>query len=270
MAIERDGASRKFGAEVRRRRVQAGISQTRLAEMIPTSQSAISDIELGKIHAKEDQAVRIDKELASDGKLLALWKSHYDGYEPPDWYRKVPEMERRSSQIQDYQALVVTGLLQTEDYARATIRAGDRLASDDQVEAKVRERLTRQEILQGTDAPFLVAVIDELVLSRRLGDPKIMREQLQHLCKASTWDRVEVLIVPSSTWNPPGVDGSFRLLKVPGAGTILYREAGSTGGVIIDPEAVDEHVSLMGDLRAVALPPDQSRALLEGAQGEYT
>ncbi|UOE19380.1 helix-turn-helix transcriptional regulator [Thermobifida halotolerans] len=270
MPIDPDEASRKFGAEVRRLRLQAGFSQTRLAETIPVSQSAISDIERGKTQVKKDQAERIDQALTAKGRLVALWKSQYDGYDPPDWYRKIPEMERRAVQIQDYQALVVTGLLQTERYARATMRAGDRLASEEQVEARVQARMAQQEILKSTQAPFLVATIDESVLGRRLGSPEVMREQLRHLCDASTWERVEVLIIPSSTWDSPGVDGSFRLLRVPGAGTILYREAGSTGGVIIDPEIVERHTALMGDLRALALPPDQSRALLERTLGEYT
>ncbi|GAA4897027.1 hypothetical protein HNR25_002804 [Streptomonospora salina] len=96
-----------------------------------------------------------------------------------------------------------------------------------------------------------------------------MQKQLEHLYKASQWDNVEILVVPHPTWNHPGLDGGFRLLKLPDAGTILYLETRATGGIFIDAATVDEHVSLLSDLRGAALPFEPSRALIERARGEF-
>lgn len=268
MVTEPDPAAQKFGAEVRRLREQAGLSQTKLARQVPASQAAISDLELGKARAKKGIAERIDQILTSDGRVVAAWEAQYESYEPPDWYRKLPAMERRATQIHEYQPLLIPGLLQTEDYARASIRSSNRSAFPDEVDAKVAERTERQAILRSSNAPFLLAVLDETVLYRRLGTPAVMEQQLDHLREVSTWDRVEVLVVPGDTWNHPGLDNGFKLMRVPDAGMLLYQETRAGGGVVIDVGTVDEHVSLLGDLRGLALPPNQSRALIEKAQGE--
>ncbi|MUL41738.1 XRE family transcriptional regulator [Streptomonospora sp. PA3] len=179
--------------------------------------------------------------------------------------------KRFATEIQQYHPLLVPGLLQTEEYAKATIRAGNRTVSADELAARAAERVERQQVLQREpDPPFLLVVICETVLQRPLGSVQIMRKQLEHLHKASYWDNVEILVVPHPTWNHPGLDGGFRLLRLPGAGTVLYLETRATGGIFIDSATVDEHVSLLGDLRGAALPPDQSRTLIERARGEFS
>lgn len=268
MANGVDPAARKFGAEVRRQREHAGLSQTKFARLLPASQASVSDLELGKTRAKKDTAERIDAVLNSDGRVVAVWEAQYEVYEPPDWYRKLPILELRATLIQQYHPLLVPGLLQTRDYMYASIWAGRRTEHQAVVNAKVQERTERQSILSREDPPFFSVVLDETVLYRRLGSPATMREQLEYLWEVSTRNRVEVLIIPAATWGHPGLDNGFMLLKVPDAGNLLYLETGSVGGVVIDTEAVDEHTSRMGDLRGFALPPDQSRALIKKAQGE--
>ncbi|WP_370011157.1 helix-turn-helix transcriptional regulator [Nocardiopsis sp. LDBS0036] len=268
MANEVDPKARKFGAEVRRFREQAGLSQSRLASLLPASQATVSDIELGKTPAKKDTAQRIDQALNSEGRLVAVWEEQHEAYTPPDWYRKLPIVEQQATQVHEYQPLLVPGLLQTRGYAGASIRASNRADSQTAVETKVAERTERQSILRRDDPPFFSVVLDETALYRRLGSPDIMKEQLGHLLETSTWSRVEILIVPAGTWNHPGLDSGFKLLRVPGTGMFLYLETKSSGGVIVDSGTVDEHISLMGDLRGVALPPDQSRSLIKKAQGE--
>ncbi|TQN27761.1 hypothetical protein FHX37_4490 [Haloactinospora alba] len=166
-------------------------------------------------------------------------------------------MERRATVIQDYTPLVVPGILQTEDYARATIQAVSRTVSEEEAAARAHGRVKRQEILSGDHPPSLSAVIDEAVLRRRLGSPETMRGQLDHLWNVAGWRYGEVLVIPTGGWNHPGLEGMFRLLKVPETedGTILYQEAGAMGGVSIDPALVEEHIALMSDLRGLALPP---------------
>ncbi|WP_141924866.1 helix-turn-helix domain-containing protein [Haloactinospora alba] len=270
MVVENDGVARKVGAEVRRLRRYAGYSQQALADRIPVSQSALSDIERGRAHTKKDQVERIDHILTARGRLVATWETQHEEYIPPEWYKQVPEMERQATEIQDYNPLVIPGMLQTEPYAQAVIRAGDRVAADERVQAKARARVERQEVLHHERPPFFLAVVDETVLYRRLGSPEAMRGQLGHLREVSAWPRTEILVVPSRTWDHPGLDGGFHLLKVPGIGTIVYQEARSTGSVSADPKIVDTHLGLLGHLRGVALPPDQSRILVEKAYEEYS
>jgi hypothetical protein len=74
----------------------------------------------------------------------------------------------------------VPGLLQTEDYARAVLNTRP-VTTDAGVSELTAARLDRQAILYRDDPPHVWAVIDEAVLSRRVGAGKVMHDQLTHL-----------------------------------------------------------------------------------------
>lgn len=268
MAVHRHSPAQRFGVELRRQRERAGISQTELAKKLLTSQTSVSDFELGKKRPKREVAAELDGALTAEGAVLAAWDSVFREYEPPEWYRKLPELETRATEIQEYHPLLVPGLLQTDDYARASIKAGNSLARADYVRAKVRERADRQRLLDTEDPPMFRAVIDETVLRRRLGDDEIMRGQLDHLVEVSYRDALEVLVVPADTLDHPGLDSGFILLRVEETGVLLYQETRAGGGIVPEREKVDRHVSLMAELRGVALPPRESRRLIEKVRGE--
>jgi transcriptional regulator with XRE-family HTH domain len=271
MVVSTGDAARKFGAAVRQRRTQAGFSQQQLADMIPISQSAISDIELGKTHAKRAQAARIDEVLTSAGRLLSSWESQYDGYQAPEWIRELSLLESRATEIRDYHPLVVPGLLQTEDYARATIRAGNRAATEPQVEALVASRLERQGILRAESPPRYLAVVDEAVFRRPTGGLTVMAAQIDHLLSTAESERIEILVVPlETTRSHPGLDGAFRLIRVPELGEILWFETRVSGGPVEDAAAVAEHATCFADLLGVALPTDSSYSLLRKLRGEIS
>lgn len=268
MAVPPDEVARSFGAEVRRLRNQAGLSQQQFGDKIPLSQSAVSDIERGRSQVRRGQAERIDQVLTSGGRLVALWESLYDGYQAPAWVRELSEIEARATRIRDYHPLVVPGLLQTEEYARVAVRAGDKSASPREVDAVVSSRLERQQILRGDNAPRYLAVIDENVFRRPTGSRDTMARQVRYLLAASDNERIEVLVVPLETSMHPGMDGAFRLLHVPEVGEILWQETRHTGGPVENPAYIEDHVNLFADVLEVALPASASRALLERIEGE--
>lgn len=268
MSVDRSSAACKFGAEVRRKRVQAGLSQTQLASMVPLSQSTVSGIELGRTNSKRDQAARIDQVLGCGGKLLALWESQYDGYQVPTWVREVSQLESKATEIRDYHPLVIPGLLQTEEYARATIRAGNKAMPEEELNGLVTTRIDRQAVFTSELPPRYVAVIDEGVFRRPTGGRHIMAAQIDHLLAISDNERIDILVVPLDTRSHPGMDGAFRLIKVPEVGDILWMETRVAGGPVEDPEALSVHMSLFADLLGVALPAEGSRRLLEKLKGE--
>ena len=83
--------------------------------------------------------------------------------------------------------------------------------------------------------------------------------------------RVEILVVPSATRDHPGLEGGFKLLRLPepDGEVLLYAEAPEIGGLVPDEKAVQSHIWKMASLRGVALPPDQSLAVIEqSGEGE--
>src|SRR6266487_4766054 len=80
-----------------------------------------------------------------------------------------------------YSALVVPGLLQTVDYARAVLGAIRLDLEEDEIERRVDLRKSRQSLLARERSRTRWVVLDEAVLRRVVGGPEVMRAQLQRL-----------------------------------------------------------------------------------------
>lgn len=104
----------------------------------------------------------------------------------------------RTRQFRAYSCWMVPGLIQTEDYTRAVLRAyQQRRGLRDDVEAAVAERVKRQRVLRrdGRTAAFL---LEESVLRSGFGGPQVMSAQLAHLAEVTTWPAVSLGIIPAS------------------------------------------------------------------------
>jgi transcriptional regulator with XRE-family HTH domain len=104
----------------------------------------------------------------------------------------------RTRQFRAYSCWMVPGLIQTEDYTRAVLRAyQQRRGLRDDVEAAVAARVKRQRVLRrdGRTAAFL---LEESVLRNGFGGPEVMSAQLAHLAEATTWPAVSLGIIPVS------------------------------------------------------------------------
>lgn len=77
------------------------------------------------------------------------------------------------------------GLLQTEDYAHALIRARRPHDDEEAVERTLRGRMERQDILSRPKAPKLWYVLSEGVLRQCTGGVEVMGGQLDKLIKAA-------------------------------------------------------------------------------------
>jgi transcriptional regulator with XRE-family HTH domain len=248
----------RFGGEVRRARLQTGMSQEHLAKSIPLSQSMLSGIELGRKGAKRDHAEAIDVTLNAKGKLLRIWDSLNTSPAHPDWFQGALALERRAIEIREYQMVVMPGLLQTEDYARALIRPAQPWASSAKVEELVRARMSRQDLLAAPDRPLSWFVIDQVVIDRVTGDTAVMRDQLDFLLKLVDEYAIRFQIVPNATALHPGLAGAIRIMSFDDRPTIVYTEH-ALGGVLSDQdEAVRHCTAIFSALQSEAMSPGDS------------
>ncbi|WP_317493940.1 helix-turn-helix transcriptional regulator [Haloechinothrix sp. LS1_15] len=236
-----------FGSELRRAREALGWSREKFAEEVCFSISLVEKVESGSKFPSEAFAGEADKVLQTDGFLSRIRLHTLKQDVVPEWFRAWPDIEEQASLVRLYEPLVVPGPMQTEDYARTL------LVDDDQVAA----RLARASILDPGTRPDVVAVLDEAVLHRQIGNREIMREQLQRLAEAP----VSVQVVPSGAETYYGVDGSFCLATVDGK-EISYVETPARGFVLDDPEIGTRLVRRWDYLRGEALPQRQSRQLI--------
>jgi hypothetical protein len=191
-------------------------------------------------------------------------------FEP--WFWVYLDIESRASVLRSWQPLVVDGLLQTEAYARAMLRAGRPGDSDAAIEQLVTARMTRQEIWQREDpAPPMVSVIlGEGVLRQRVGEAGVMREQLGRLIQAARSPRITIQVMPFSNAAHPGMLGPFVVASFEAGPDAAYLDNALNGQVTERRKEVSRVGLLYDTLRGEALSPGASTELIARVVEEWT
>lgn len=258
-----------WGAELRRLRLEAGLTQRELGERTCFSTSYIGHVETARRPPSRDFAQRCDKEFNTDT-LTELWELiGKDAY--PSWFRPYLEIERTARTLRIWAPLLVPGLLQTPEYARALIRTSNPRWTWEQVEETVASRIKRQELLHREDPPTLLVVLDEAVLLRPIGGPAVMRAQLAHILElVETRERTSVQIVPLEVGSHAGLTGPIIVASFKGQPDVVYLESAWRGEVITDPDGVEDLTSQMDAIRILAAPQPASLAMIRKAYERWT
>jgi transcriptional regulator with XRE-family HTH domain len=131
----------------------------------------------------------------------------------PEWFSAFVSLEGEAQVIRAYEPHYVPGLLQTEDYARAVLRAGSPHAPADAVDRALALRLERQALLTREAPPLLWVVIDETVLRRPIGGPDVMRAQVDRLVEACSMPHVRLQVMPFAAGPHPAMYGPFHIFR---------------------------------------------------------
>ncbi|MFF7838633.1 helix-turn-helix transcriptional regulator [Streptomyces ossamyceticus] len=246
-----------YGWELRRQREAHGLKQGQLGDIIFCTGSLIGQIETTKKIPTRDFSERVDAALGTDGvfsRLIGLVLRS----QLPNWFQPYAEMEAKATYISTYQAQVVYGLLQTEEYARAVLATG----MPDDLDGLVAARMERQRILEREQPPLAWAILDEAVLHRPIGGPEVMRGQLARLLEFTghRWMRVQVL--PYRAGEHTSLDGAFNLLRFEDDPDIIYTEDLISGHMTANPDAIREAARRYAHLQAAALSVEDSAALI--------
>jgi transcriptional regulator with XRE-family HTH domain len=256
-----------WGDELRYHREEAGLTQGELARKVFVSPSLIAMIETGRRAPKPQFIKSADTVLGTGGALARLWKriiqSSY-----LEWFRPFVDVESEATSILEFSAQAVPGLLQTEQYARAQFRNGRVRDSDAQIERHVAARMSRQEILNRDQPPFLWVILDEAALRRPVGGAKVMRDQFAWLMQAAASPDIVLQVLPFSAGAHAGMSGPMILFSLPDETDLAYAEGFGGGQLIGRPEEVEECRLRLDLLRASALPPDDSVQMIAGMIGE--
>jgi transcriptional regulator with XRE-family HTH domain len=255
------GAS-PFGAELRAHRKKHALTQKELAEKLGWSESYISDVERGDRGVRSDFALKCDHLFESPGTFgRILQQMRRNAY--PAFFAPVVPYEQDAARIHGWELGAIPGLLQTAEYARAVTRARSPRDDDEAIEAKVTARMQRQEILIGPDNPLLWLVIHEGAVRHIVGSPEIMARQLDKLAEAAESPGVVIQILPLTAHDFAGGEGPIYVYEAAGGTTVAYTECFGGGRIVENPDEVVDLVTVVGMLRAVALPPRESLALIK-------
>lgn len=264
---ESNGRTR-FGAELRAQRGARGLTQVELGRLIGYSGSFISDLERGDRGASDDFADRCDVVF----KLPGTFRRHWEDLQSeafPTWFAPVVPVEREATKIHGWELGAVPGLLQTEDYTRALARARQPQGDEEAIERIVQSRIERQNILARPKPPMLWYVVHEGVLRHVIGSAEIMAAQLDKLIKATESPGIVTQVLPFSANDHAGVQGMLYLYERPGQPPIGYTECFGGARFIEDSTEISDLTTVIGMLRAAALPPRDSAALIKQIRSEH-
>lgn len=238
--------SRQVAAALRELRERAGLSGAEVAKRMGMSPSKISRIETGNSGLQiEDVAALLglyQVPAATRDELLDLvrrseergWWTRQPGL--PQLWRSLIDFEAKATRIQNYEALVVPGLLQTAEYTRAIIQGVAPTVSEAELDNLVAARMARQTVLTRSSAPQFFAVVDEGALRRPVGGPGVMHRQLHHLLGVAEQPHVTVRIVPVAAGAYAGLRGPFVILEFADEPALVFIENHGTG-LFLEEEA---------------------------------
>lgn len=269
--------ARQLARELRRLREAAQLTGEASAARLGWSSAKVSRIETARTSVTISDLRRLLGLYSVSGtdvdRLVDLartsrergWWENYVG-DTPSEFATFLGLEDEASSIRTFSALVIPGLLQTEDYARALLTSL-LLMPPREVERLVQVRQIRQNrIKQAGDTPLsLHVILDESTLRRPIGNPEVFRKQLVHLRDTATGrQNVNIQILPHSVGPHSAVTGTFAILAFPRLGDpeVVNLEL-LDGHLFIEGEkSVYRYALVFDQLIAKALNPTDSLAFI--------
>lgn len=214
-----------LGRRLREQRDLLGLTGAVAGKPAGLSATFLSDVENGKKNLPEDKldalitAYELDADAAAELRALReecgqrAWWSKFNTLFSTDVLRFYG-CEHGAETTLTFTGSLVSGLLQTRDYARAVIETGSPWIRLAEADLRVEARMIRQRRLTGDEPLRLTAVLSEAALRQQIGGPAVLVAQLRHLVAMVEEhpDTVELRVVPFSSPGYPALGGSYQIL----------------------------------------------------------
>jgi transcriptional regulator with XRE-family HTH domain len=249
-----------FGRQVRKERMAHGWSLREFANITDLAAPYWSQIENGRRPPTLKVAQACD---AAFPQRNGYFTEYYEESRTwmPAGFRDWTEHEEKTSTLRDWSPTVVTGLLQTADYARSVLETS--LGADDEIITKrLTTRMERQRRLFARELRAWF-IIDEPSLSRLAGSPQVMAEQMSHLLDVADQPNITVQVLPAVI-HPAGA-GGFVITD-----TAAYAEHVIAGYVYTEAETVTRFDIVFDTLRAECHRASESAAIIRRVGETWT
>jgi transcriptional regulator with XRE-family HTH domain len=214
---------RRLGAELKRRREAAGLTQEHVSRYFEWHAAKVTRIETARVavtardvrdlltlygvHDDEYREALIG--LARQSRERTWWTDYRDVMRPGNFVG----LEAEASSMRVWEPVVLPGLLQTEAYMRALMRTGRSSDPPESIDRRVALRIKRQDRLTGPNPLTLSAIVDESVIRRVVGGADVMGDQLRHLLSRAQLPNVTLQILPFDAGEHSFLGGSAALLE---------------------------------------------------------
>ncbi|MER6303953.1 helix-turn-helix transcriptional regulator [Kitasatospora sp. NPDC001539] len=273
---------RRLGSELRRLRESASKTTDDAASALECSRAKISRIETGAVGIRRlDLGILLDlygvtdpqarttlETLARESKKRGWWHDYGDTIPPA--HADFLGLEGDARYIRTWQPLVVPGLLQTEDYARALLQANPAAVRPDKIDQLVKMRMERKGILTKPDPARFWGIIWEPALRCPVGGVDVRQAQLTYLREAAQLPNVTLQVVPLELGATAGACGAFVMYgfsdsPAPGA---VFVETLTTGYYLEREAELDGYGLAFEYLRSSALNPSESLDMITAISAE--
>jgi transcriptional regulator with XRE-family HTH domain len=264
--------SRELGEGLRQAIERGQFNGKQLAARLGWSESHVSRLLTGRRAAKEVEVAAIlalcGVKGAERARLMNLCQDQHTkswfqpfGSRLPAQVRTYIDHENKATEITDFQALLMPGILQTDEYARAVI---GRIANvpADEIEERVAARAARRIIFSRPDRPRCTFLIHEFVLRLPVGGSETMSEQLHHLIRMSVRPYITIRVIPVACGAHAGSAGAFKLLESPDYKSVVYLEGETSGLFLEKPEEISAYRNVIRELSSAALDEEESKELI--------
>jgi transcriptional regulator with XRE-family HTH domain len=267
--------------ELRKLRRAAGLTQEQVAHAgVGMSKSKVGKQEKAKIGIYPDDLHKLlDLYRVTDEHRIQLldiarhaedrgWLRVYGSTKPPEDWQTWIDFETEASTIYNYQPLMIPGLLQTPEYAKAIIQATALDLSEAEIHGLVRSRMARQTLLSQVNPVKLHAIIDQGVLSRPLGHTSALVRQLHYLLEAADRSNITVQVVPTDAGLHTGLNGPFIILEYDGEPSLVWLENKIASLILDEEDQIQVYKRSWDDLSTLAHNPEKSVDLISAIAAE--
>ena len=268
---------RRLRTELRTARQVSGLTQDQVAREMDWSLSKIIRIESASSGISSNDLKALlqlygVKDPEQVDSLLALaraargrsWWSKYRDVAPPSLLQLI-EYESAADVIKQFESMIIPGILQTEDYARAVLQNhyGEGPGSD-HLQDLVELRTQREDLFDAENRPSFQFILDETAVRRMVGGPSVMRTQLRRLTEVARKPGITIEVIPFSAGLHAGMKGPFEIIKFadPSDHDIVYLET-PRGDIFSDvPEETSKYREDFARLGKASLGPQGSLAFI--------
>ena len=264
--------SRELGEGLRRAMEQAGLNGKQAAKLLDWSTSRVSRLVSGKRGGNEVDVAAFLAVCQVTGtertRLLKLcreqntsgWLQQH-GSRLPKQLLTLIDHENKAVSYSDIQPLVVPGLLQTGDYARALISRVVNVPAAE-VDERVAARLARQSLFSREYPAQFTFYLHEFVLRTPVGGPAVMSDQLHHLLRMSDRPYLTLRVVPAALGAHAAMAGPFIFMEFAEFRPVVYLESETSSLFLEKPEETTAYQRILQALAGTALGEEESRELI--------
>jgi transcriptional regulator with XRE-family HTH domain len=214
---------RRLGAELKRCREAAGLTQENVSRHFEWHAAKVTRIETARVavtprdvkdlltlyNVRDEEYREALVELARLSRERTWWTDYRDIMRPGNFIG----LEAAAAVMRTWEPIILPGLLQTEDYMRVLLQTGRPDDSPSELQRRVSLRLTRQARLTGARPLELHAIFDESAVRRIIGGPEVMARQLSYLVEVAQLPNVTLQVLPFEAGSHQFLGGPAALLE---------------------------------------------------------